>query len=123
GLVIDALGGLPGVDSANFMGRDTPYVTRHDWILGQIGEERAARYMCVIVLLGSTDMEIFHGVMEGEITLEPAGDGGFGYDPIFYLPEFGKTAAQISIEEKNKISHRANALQKVVEYLNESFSI
>ncbi|MDR2167418.1 MAG: non-canonical purine NTP pyrophosphatase [Clostridiales bacterium] len=124
GLVIDALGGLPGVDSANFMGRDTPYKVRHEWILAQIGAlGRSARFVCVMALATPAGTRTFHATMEGKIAEKPAGDGGFGYDPIFYLPEFGKTAAQLSMEQKNKISHRGKALLKAVDYLHENFGI
>ena len=123
GLVIDALGGLPGVDSANFMGRNTPYDVRHNWILEQLGDHRSARFVCVMALAAPNGTLTFKATMEGEIAHSPAGDKGFGYDPIFCIPEFNATSAEISLEQKNKISHRGKALQKVVEYINENFGI
>jgi len=124
GLEIDALGGLPGVDSANFMGRDTSYAKRFEHILGQMGKDsRSARFVAVMALATKNGITTFRATMEGEIALSVAGEGGFGYDPIFYLPKMGKTSAQISLDEKNKISHRGKALRKVVEYIYENFSV
>lgn len=119
GLVIDALGGEPGVDSANFLGTDTPYPIRNAKIIEMLDgvppERRTARFVCVIAIaiLGH-DVFVVRGELEGQIALKPAGDTGFGYDPIFYLPERGLTTAQLSIREKNKISHRGIALTKAV---------
>jgi len=124
GLEIDALGGLPGVDSANFMGRNTLYEARFEWILSQMGDgPRTACFVAVMALALPDKTVTFRASVEGEIAHAYTGSKGFGYDPIFYLPEFGKTAAQISMEQKNTISHRGKALQKVVDYLNENFGI
>ena len=122
GLVIDYLDGAPGIYSSRFMGEDTPYPEKNRAILGMLEgaseEERSARFVCAMAIAwpdGHTD--IFRGVMEGRIAHEIAGEGGFGYDPIFWLPERGCTSAQLSAEEKNAISHRGQALKKAVEAL------
>jgi XTP/dITP diphosphohydrolase len=114
GLEIDALGGEPGVYSARWAGVETPYPERFRIILERMAQrpvsQRTARYRCVIAiaepegLLATAD-----GVLEGEIAATPRGGGGFGYDPIFYLPAYGKTVAEIPSEVKNRISHRALA--------------
>lgn len=120
GLSIDAFGGRPGVDSANFLGAETPYPARCQKILQMLENEsnRAARFTCVIAC-AFPDGRILtaRADIEGEIAREMHGSEGFGYDPIFFLPEFGKTAAQLSAEEKNRISHRGLALRKMIELL------
>jgi len=123
GLVIDALDGAPGVDSANYMGRETPYPVRNAKILEMMAsmseEARGARFVCVIAIArpGHGDIMLADGTIEGRIAHEIAGADGFGYDPIFFVPEFGKTMAQMSIDDKNQISHRGMALQNVLEML------
>jgi len=119
GLIIDALDGRPGVDSANFLGTQTPYSVRNAKIIEMLdgipAEGRAARFVCVIAIAQPTyDVFAVRGLLEGQIAFKPAGDAGFGYDPIFLLPERGLTTAQLSIREKNKISHRGIALTKAV---------
>jgi len=119
GLVIDALDGQPGVDSANFMGIDTPYSTRNARIIEMLEgiptEKRTARFVCVIAIARPTyDVFAVRGSFEGQIAFKAAGDAGFGYDPIFLLPERNMTTAQLSIREKNRISHRGIALTKAV---------
>lgn len=115
GLVIDYLGGEPGVYSARYMG-DAPYSEKNRALLlrllGAKEQERTARFICNIAAV-LTDGSILHteAAMEGLIAHEPAGDGGFGYDPILFLPEYGKTSAELCIEEKNRISHRGKALE------------
>lgn len=116
GLVIDCLNGEPGVYSARYMGEDTSYDLKNANLISRVNEtgdkKRRARFMCVIAAaLPSGEILETSGAMEGVIAAAPAGDGGFGYDPILYLPEFGKTSAQLSMEEKNKISHRGKALE------------
>jgi len=122
GLEIDALGGAPGVDSANFMGRDTPYIVRFEHILRAIeGRDRKACFVCVMALVqGGGAVRTFRATIEGEIAHAPMGDTGFGYDPIFYVPEHGCTTAQMGMAQKNKISHRGKALRMVA---NEIFGI
>ena len=120
GLCIDALGGEPGVDSANFMGRETPYSVRNAHLIAQLenAPNRAARFMCIIACAFPDGKVITtQGVMEGEIAHAPAGVGGFGFDPIFYLPAYDKTSAELSMEEKNKISHRGQGLARMIKEL------
>lgn len=116
GLVVDYLGGEPGVYSARYMGEDTSYEIKNQAIIDRLKEageqERTARFVSVIAAV-LPDGSVIHteGAVEGIIAHEPAGTGGFGYDPIFYLPEYGKTSAEIPIEKKNEISHRGKALE------------
>ncbi len=116
GLVIDYLGGEPGIYSARYLGENTSYDVKNrvilDRLAGTAEEERTARFVCAIAAV-LPDGRTLHteGTVEGMIAHEPAGDGGFGYDPIFYLPEYGMTSAQLPAEEKNRISHRGKALR------------
>ena len=116
GLVVDYLGGEPGIYSARYMGEDTSYEIKNQAIIHRLAEAeeegRTARFVCAIaaVLPDGTELSA-EGTVEGLMAHEPAGDGGFGYDPIFYLPEYGMTSAQIPIEKKNEISHRGKALE------------
>ena len=116
GLVVDYLGGEPGVYSARYMGEDTSYEIKNRNIIerlsGAEGKERSARFVCNIAAVLEDGRVIQReAYMEGLIAKEPAGNGGFGYDPILYLPEFGKTSAELTMEEKNQISHRGKALE------------
>jgi XTP/dITP diphosphohydrolase len=116
GLEIDALGGAPGVYSARYLGSETSYDERFRVILellkGLPLDQRSARFRCIIALAEpSGDIRIVQGVVEGVIANSPRGTNGFGYDPIFYLPEVGKTFAELEPEYKNRISHRARAVQ------------
>ena len=126
GLEIDYLNGEPGIYSARYMGEDTSYEIKNqaliDRLAGVEGEDRSARFVCNIAAV-LPDGQVVHTeeTMEGLIAMEPAGDGGFGYDPILYLPEYGKTSAEISIEEKNRISHRGKALEAMKVKLKEIF--
>lgn len=132
GLVVDYLGGEPGIYSARYMGEDTPYDIKNRAVIERLKdakeEERTARFVCAIaaVLPDGTEL-VTEGVMEGMIAFEPAGSGGFGYDPILYLPEYGKTSAQLDAEEKNRISHRGRALEamkmKLLESGNEMIAV
>ena len=118
GLVVDYLNGEPGILSARYLGEDTSYEVKNqviiDRLAGAEGKERAARFVCNIAAV-LPDGQVIHTeeTMEGLIAETPAGSGGFGYDPILYLPQFGKTSAELSMEEKNKISHRGKALEAV----------
>ena len=123
GLCVDAFSGGPGVYSARFLGEDTDYVFKNNYILEKLSglpdEQRGAHYSCVIAaLFPDGTEEVTEARMEGIISREPAGSGGFGYDPIIFLPEYGKTVSEISPEEKNRISHRGLALQKMKEILS-----
>ena len=115
GLEVDYLNGEPGIYSARYLGRDTDYDYKNNYIIDKLsgakGEERSARFVCVISLVLPDCREfVERGVVEGLIGYEQKGENGFGYDPIFYLPEYGKTSAELPPEEKNKISHRGKAL-------------
>ena len=122
GLVVDYLGGEPGILSARYLGEDTSYAVKDQVIIDRLaeaeGEERAARFVCNIAAV-LPDGRVIHTeeTMEGQIARIPAGEGGFGYDPILYLPQWNKTSAELSIEEKNQISHRGKALQAVKDKL------
>jgi len=125
GLEIDYLNGEPGVYSARYLGKDTPYTEKNSIIIDRLkdakDEERSARFVCAIcaVLPGGRSLSSL-GKMEGRIGYEIAGENGFGYDPIFFLPEYGKTSAQLSPEEKNAISHRGKALREMEKLLGEA---
>lgn len=118
GLEVDYLDKAPGIYSARFLGEDTSYDVKNNYILEKLkgvpDEKRTARFICAITAVfpdGST--ETVRGVMEGRVAYEIKGKNGFGYDPIFYLPQFGCTSAELSPEDKNSISHRGAALQKI----------
>ncbi len=122
GLEIDALGGAPGVYSARFCGENTPYPERFRVIFERLRglppEQRTARFRCVITLAEPSGYcRSVEGVIEGQITEEPRGENGFGYDPIFLVPELGKTTAEIAPEHKNRISHRGLAARRAHELL------
>lgn len=128
GLVIDYLNGEPGVYSARYMGEDTAYEIKNAKILEIMkeakGSERSARFVASIVCIlpDGRDLSVIE-TMEGLIADKIAGENGFGYDPILYLPEYSCTSAELSPEEKNKISHRGKALKLMREKLeNENFS-
>ncbi|MBV8695103.1 MAG: RdgB/HAM1 family non-canonical purine NTP pyrophosphatase [Chloroflexi bacterium] len=124
GLEIDALGGAPGIYSARFAGPDTSYEERFRIILEQLRglpvAQRSARFRCVITL---ADPSGYHrsveGVLEGVIADAPRGVHGFGYDPIFLVPELGKTTAELTPEHKNRISHRGHAARLARELLKD----
>lgn len=122
GLEIDAMPEELGVKSARFMGHDTSYDIKNQAILDRMkdvpAEERGARFVCAIAAILPDGKELdTKGVMEGQIGYEISGNGGFGYDPIFYLPEYQASSADISAEEKNRISHRGQALRQMKELL------
>lgn len=126
GLEVDFLGGEPGIYSARYLGKDTPYTEKNRIIIDRLkdteGEERSARFVCAIAAcLPGGKMLGTLGKMEGRIGYEIAGENGFGYDPIFFLPEYGKTSAEISVDEKNAISHRGKALREMEKLLREAF--
>lgn len=116
GLEVDALNKEPGVLSARYMGEDTPYSIKNGEIIkrltGVSDEERSARFVCAIAAVLPDGRELTtRATIEGRIGYEERGANGFGYDPIFYVPEFGKTTAELTEEEKNKVSHRGKALE------------
>jgi XTP/dITP diphosphohydrolase len=115
GLIVDSLPDILGVKTARFLGEETPYPQKWAEVIRLLeGKERTARFVCAIA---AVDMEgnetVVRETMEGYIGYKEAGENGFGYDPIFMLPEYGCTSAEISMEEKNKISHRGKALMKM----------
>ena len=127
GLEVDALGGEPGVYSARYMGEKTSYEIKNWNLIHRLAEvpeeKRTARFVCVIAAaLPDGRVLTTRGTMEGRIAYEPAGAGGFGYDPILMLPEYGKTSAEITMEEKNAISHRGKALRAMKELLEKEFA-
>lgn len=124
GLEIDYLGGKPGIYSARFMGEDTSYDIKNQALIdaldGVEDEKRTARFVCVIACAMPDGRTLTsRGTMEGIIGYEIKGENGFGYDPIFYLPECGCTSAEISPEKKNELSHRGKALRAMKERLRE----
>lgn len=122
GLEIDCLNGEPGVYSARYLGEETPFdIKSRDFLrrMADVPEEkRNARFVCAIAAIFSNGETVTtKGIVEGRIGRELRGNNGFGYDPIFYLPEYGRTAAELSDEEKNQISHRSRALGLMKEEL------
>lgn len=119
GLEIDALNKEPGIHSARYLqGHDYKY--KNQVILERLKnvEDRTARFICAIALVDDIE-HVFEGVMEGSIAYQPKGENGFGYDPIFVVPQYNKTSAEITSEQKNAVSHRGQATRKLVEYLKE----
>lgn len=125
GLCVSALGGAPGVHSARYAGEAGPRLRdarNNQRLLAELAQcdQRAAWYYCVMVWLRHADDPqplIGEGIWHGIILSEPAGDGGFGYDPLFFVPGFDRTAAQLTLEEKNTVSHRAQALRALFDRL------
>ena len=116
GLEIDALDGAPGVYSARFGGSEASYEARFRLILEQLkglqAERRTARFRCVIAIVEPSGYcQTVEGTIEGRIADAPRGENGFGYDPIFLVPDLGKTTAELTPEQKNRISHRGRAAQ------------
>ena len=113
-----ALGGEPGIYSARYMGEDTSYRVKNmnliDRLAGVPDERRTARFVCAIAaVFPNGSCEVVRGTIEGRIGYEERGSNGFGYDPIFIAPEYGCTTAELSEEQKNRISHRGKALEKM----------
>ena len=118
GLEVDYLGGEPGVYSARYMGHDTSYDIKNQAIIDRLEgveeKDRTARFVCAMAAVFPDGRHFTtRGTMEGIIGYEIKGSNGFGYDPIVYLPQYQKTSAELSPEEKNKISHRGEALEKL----------
>lgn len=116
GLEIDYLNKEPGIYSARYMGEDTPYAVKNQNLIDRLDgvpdEKRTARFVCAIAaVLPDGEVITTQGVIEGRIGYEQKGSNGFGYDPIFYVPEYGCSTAELSEEQKNQISHRGKALE------------
>ena len=119
GLCVDALDGQPGVYSARFAGEPKSDAANNAKLLselgGLVGEERAAHFTCCLVLAApNTESLVVQAECPGQIATLPAGESGFGYDPLFLVPEYGKTFAELGMEIKNKISHRARAIEMLI---------
>ncbi len=125
GLVVDALGGAPGVMSARFLGPEAPYAERFAEIQRRLaespGQPRTARFVCAVAVVrdGSVVYEM-EGTVEGEIARAPAGEAGFGYDPIFHYPPYGRTLAEVTDAEKLAVAHRGEAFRRLAEWLRET---
>ena len=122
GLEVDALGGEPGPLSARYAGEGASDIERINYLLARLKdvpeEKRTARFRCVIAIATpDEEVKICSGECRGFITLAPRGEQGFGYDPVFYLPELGKTMAELPLELKNQVSHRGQAARKARELL------
>ena len=122
GLEIDYLNKEPGIYSARYMGEDTSYHIKNSSLIERLNgvpdEKRTARFVCAVAAaFPDGSVKTVRGTMEGRIGYEEKGENGFGYDPIFYLPEYGCTSAELSGEEKNKISHRGKALRAIKDEL------
>lgn len=128
GLEIDYLNKEPGVYSARYMGEDTSYRIKNANLIERLkgieDDKRTARFVCAIAAVFPDGRKVTtRGTIEGRIGYEEKGANGFGYDPIFYVPEFGKTTAELSEEEKNQVSHRGNALRLMKEELKKYANI
>ena len=124
GLEIDALNKEPGIYSARYMGEDTSYDIKNQALIDRLegvpDEKRTARFVCAIAAaLPDGRTEVVRGTMEGRIGYEITGENGFGYDPIFYLPQFGCSSAELEPEKKNELSHRGEGLRKMRKVLEE----
>lgn len=122
GLEVDALEGRPGIFAARYAGEGATYEDNYRKLLHELAgvprERRAARFVTVAAMAFPTDgVQVARGVLEGLIAEVPSGTQGFGYDPVFFVPELGKTLAQLSADQKNRVSHRAKAFAKVREIL------
>jgi XTP/dITP diphosphohydrolase len=124
GIEVDALGGAPGIYSARFGGVGLSDSDRTARLLEQLqltgGQSRSARYRCALALVRTDgDIRQAEGTCEGVITKAPRGSNGFGYDPVFFLPDYGKTMAELSSEEKHRVSHRARAVRSLLDALTD----
>ncbi len=128
GLEVDYLNKEPGIYSARYMGEDTSYRIKNksliDRLEGVEGDDRSARFVCAIAAAFPDGcVEITRGTIEGQIGYEEKGENGFGYDPIFYVPEYGCTTAELSLEQKNEASHRGKALRKMKEIIRAKYQL
>lgn len=122
GLEVDYLNKEPGIYSARYAGEDTPYSIKNQMIIDRLegvpDEKRTARFVCAMAAaFADGSVKTCRGTIEGRIGYEPQGENGFGYDPIFYVPEYDCTTAQLSMEQKNELSHRGKALREIAKYL------
>lgn len=122
GLMVDALDGRPGVYSARYAGEDRDDQKNNEKLLQELDgieeAKRTARFYCALAVASPLEAtNVVHGTCEGRITYEPVGENGFGYDPLFFVESLGKTMAQLTKEEKNNISHRANAIKNLEEFI------
>lgn len=122
GICVESLGGAPGVFSARYAGEHASDLQNNEKLVSDLAsfQNKSANYYCVLVYVRHPDDPqpiIADGTWHGEIVSEPKGENGFGYDPHFWLPDLGKTAAELSPEEKNRISHRGKALRALLEKL------
>lgn len=127
GLEIDALDGAPGIYSSRFMGEDTSYDIKNNALIEKLENvadpDRTARFRCCMALVLPDGREfVTEGAMEGIIARGPKGINGFGYDPILFIPEYNRTSAELSSEEKNNISHRGEALRKMIEVIKKELN-
>ncbi len=124
GICVDALHGEPGIHSARYAGEPRSDERNNQKLVAALANQsnRNAHYYCVIVLVRHADDPqpiIADGAWHGEVIAQPRGSGGFGYDPYFYLPQLGKTSAELPLEQKNRISHRGQALARLVEMVGQ----
>jgi XTP/dITP diphosphohydrolase len=124
GLEIDALGGVPGVESARYAGEDTPYPEKFARLYAALdaagGRDSTARFVCALAFASADGVRFeARGVVEGRVARAPAGDGGFGYDPFFFYPPYGRTLGEVAPEEKLAVSHRGQAFRKLRKYLED----
>lgn len=123
GLEVDALGGAPGVASARWLGAQTPYEVKNARLIESLSgvddEKRSARFVCALAFADRGEI-VFHTVesCEGSIAPDPRGSDGFGYDPIFFYPPFGKTLAEVAPHDKDRVSHRGKALAALARFLD-----
>lgn len=121
GLEVDALGGAPGIYSARFAGRSRDYDANNQKLLAELKsvphEQRGAQFRCVVAIVSDLNEQVVEGIVRGHIIEEPRGEGGFGYDPLFVPDGFKRTYAELGVEIKNRISHRAIAFRKAAEVL------
>jgi len=122
GLEVDALGSEPGIRSARYAGESATDAARNNFLLAKLTgipeKKRTARFVCIIAIAAPAGkVTLYKGECPGFITTAPRGEHGHGYDPVFYLPELGKTMAELTMEEKNRVSHRARAALKARAFL------
>lgn len=128
GLEVDYLNKEPGIYSARYMGEDTSYKIKNQSLIDRLegveDEKRTARFVCAIAAaFPDGTVEVTRGTIEGRIGYEEKGTNGFGYDPIFYVPEYGCTTAELTLEQKNEASHRGKALRKMKEVIKAKYQL